>query len=207
MTAFLSSSAVLVVLIGFYLIVVRPWQLRWGATTEEVGLNLPGDALVTKPDFNATRAIVIAASPERVWRWLVQIGSKRAGWYSIDWIDNGGVKSATEIIPAFQKIAAGQFIPFTPDQKNGMWVREFAACRYILWTDRVGRATWLWYLAPTATGEVRLLTRLRTKYKWSSYWIIYYLLYDVGDIIMMSACLRGIKNRAEQEKLALRLDK
>ena len=191
-----------VFLLAAYISVLRPWQLRWGATSEEVGLTLPGDTMVASPDFNATRAITIASSRALVWRWIIQIGSKRAGWYSIDWLDNGGVKSATEIIPAFQKINVGQFIPFTLNQKNGMWVQEFEEFRYILWTDKAGRATWLWYLTATATGEVRLLTRLRTRYTWSGFWIMYYLLYDVGDILMMSACLKGIRQRAEQEKAA-----
>ncbi len=199
---FLALLTVLGLLVGLYWKVIRPWQLRWGATDEEVALALPGDTEVAAPDFNATRAITIAASPELVWRWIIQLGSKRAGWYSIDWIDNGGVKSATSIIAEFQKIEAGQFIPFTPDQKNGMWVKEFTPFRYILWTDKAGRATWLWYLASTPTGQVRLLTRLRTKYNWRSIWVLYYLLYDVGDIVMMRACLKGIRQRAEKEMAA-----
>ncbi|AFY92365.1 hypothetical protein Cha6605_1142 [Chamaesiphon minutus PCC 6605] len=40
-------------------------------------------------------------------------------------------------------------------------------------------------------------TRLRTKYDFSFPWIIYYILYDVGDIIMMRKCMLGIKERAE----------
>ena len=38
--------------------------------------------------FNATRAVTVEARPEEIWPWLVQIGCKRAGWYSYDWIDN-----------------------------------------------------------------------------------------------------------------------
>ena len=49
-----------------YVRYVRPWQLMWGATFEEVSRPLPGDELVARPTFNATRAISIAAAPERV---------------------------------------------------------------------------------------------------------------------------------------------
>ena len=49
-----------------YVRYVRPWQLTWGATSEEVSRPLPGDELVARPTFNATRAISIAAAPERV---------------------------------------------------------------------------------------------------------------------------------------------
>lgn len=71
-----------------YARVFRPWQLTWGATPEEVSRHLPSDERVTRPTFDATRAITIAARPEDVWPWLVQIGLTRAGWYSYDLLDN-----------------------------------------------------------------------------------------------------------------------
>jgi hypothetical protein len=187
-------------LASLYLLILRPWHLRWGATDDDLALSLPSDNLVTNPDFNATRGITINSTPENIWKWIIQIGSRRAGWYSIDWMDNAGIKSSTELLPEFQRIETGQFIPFTPDQKNGMWVKEFKVNEYILWVDKEGRATWLWYLYPVDEKQTRLLTRLRTKYVWKGFWIIYYLLYDFGDIVMMSKCMKGIKKRAEKNK-------
>jgi hypothetical protein len=153
---------------------------------------------VKSPHFNATRAITINATPKKVWQWIIQIGSKRAGWYSIDWIDNGGIESSHEILSEFQKIDVGDFIPFTPDQKNGMWIKGFIQDEFILWIDKDEYATWLWYLILMPNGKTRLITRLRTKYKFFSFWIIYYILYDIGDIIMMKKCMQGIKSRAEK---------
>jgi hypothetical protein len=186
-------------LILTYLFMIRPWHLKWGATKEEQRLELRGDNNVQRPDFNATRGITINSTPELIWKWIIQIGSRRAGWYSIDWMDNAGIKSSEKILPEFQKIEVGQFIPFTPDQQNGMWVNDFKEHEYILWVDKEGRATWLWYLYPIDEKQSRLLTRLRTKYVWKGFWIIYYLLYDFGDIVMMSKCMKGIKERAEKE--------
>ncbi len=182
-----------------YLFIIRPWHLTWGATREEQTLELPGDKRVQRPDFNATRGITINATPEIIWKWIIQIGSKRAGWYSIDWMDNAGIKSSEEILPEFQKIEIGQFIPFTPDQKNGMWVNDFQENKYILWADKDAKATWLWYVYPMDDSHSRLVTRLRTTYNWKGIWIIYYILYDMGDIVMMSKCMKGIKKRAENE--------
>lgn len=124
--------AIIVVLITIYLSVLRPMHLRWGALNDETKAWFPGDEIVTKPNFKATRGISIKAPPDEIWKWIIQIGSKRAGWYSIDWIDNGGVPSSREILLEFQTIAKGQFIPFTPDQKNGMWVKDFILNKYIL---------------------------------------------------------------------------
>lgn len=181
-----------------YLLILRPWHLRLGATDTEVKMSLPGDSLVVNPDFNATRGITIQSTPNNIWKWIIQIGSKRAGWYSIDWIDNAGIPSSFYIIPEYQKIEIGQFIPFTPDQKNGMWVKEFKEFNYILWTDKKGKATWLWYLYVDDKGNTRMLTRLRTKYVWKGFWIVYYIIYDFGDVVMMRNCMKGIKKRAEQ---------
>jgi hypothetical protein len=186
-------------LILIYILIFRPMHLHWGAAKHEVGLTLPGDDIVRKPDFNATRGITINAPAEEIWRWIIQIGSKRAGWYSIDWIDNGNTPSSWKILSEFQYIENNQFIPFTPDQKNGMWVNAFVTNKYILWKDKQGNASWLWYLVTENDSQTRLITRLRTKYIWKSFWIIYYLLYDFGDIIMMSKCMKGIKARAEQK--------
>lgn len=189
--------AILVALL-FYVLVIRPWQLTWGATKVETSQALIGDEIVQEPHFVATRAITIAAPPAEVWKWIIQIGSARAGWYSLDLIDNANKPSSTDILPEFQKIELDYFIPFTPDQKNGMWVKDYHAFDYILWWDHKGKGTWGWFLHPTVDGSTRLLSRLRTKYDLSFPWIIYYLIYDFGDIIMMSKCMKGIKARAEK---------
>ena len=103
---------------GGYLRFIRPWQLRWGATDEEVARALPGDDVVKHPTLNATRGVTIQARPEQIWPWLVQMGvTPRAGWYSYDWIDNLGRPSAERIIPELQHVAVGDFIPMTPDGK------------------------------------------------------------------------------------------
>ena len=198
MTPLLYALASLAILTALYFLLIRPWTLTWGATKEEAARPLPGDDIVKKTHFVATRAVTIHAPPSEVWKWIVQIGSARAGWYSIDWIDNGGKPSSREVLPEFQKIEKDYFIPFTPDQKNGMWVKEFKEPETILWWDKKGDASWLWSLSKFGQGKTRLVTRLRTKYNFKFPWVIYYILYDLGDIVMMSKCMLGIKQRAEQ---------
>jgi hypothetical protein len=197
MNAFFIILAIAITAVLAYFLLIRPWALTWGATREETLRSLPGDELVKTAHFVATRAVTIAAPQSEVWKWLLQIGSARAGWYSHDWMDNAGVPSSREILPQFQKIEAGYFIPFTPDQKNGMWVKTYQEYSHILWWDKKGNASWLWKLEPMERGETRLLTRLHTKYDFTFPWVIYYILYDFGDIIMMRKCLLGIKDRAE----------
>jgi hypothetical protein len=46
------------------------------------------DDLVPHPAWQFTRAITINAPAVEVWRWLVQLGKDRAGYYSYDWLEN-----------------------------------------------------------------------------------------------------------------------
>lgn len=184
-------------LLAAYLRVVRPWQLRWGATDEELALSLPGDADVQQPTFNATRAVTIAAQPEEIWPWLIQIGLGRAGWYSYDWLDNLGRHSAERIIPEFQHIAVGDVIPMSPDGKHGNWVKAIERNRWMLWGDAAGDATWYWGLLRLDQQQTRLITRVRMRYRWTSLLALFNLLVEFFDIVMMRKCLLGIKQRAE----------
>jgi hypothetical protein len=183
---------------GVYLRFIRPWQLRWGATDEEVGRAMPGDDVVKHPTFNATRAVTIQARPEEIWPWLVQIGCKRAGWYSYDWLDNLGIPSAQRIIPELQHVAVGDVIPISPDGKQGQWVKDFEANHWMLWWDNTGDATWCWGLAPLDESQTRLITRVRIRYHWLSPMLALDLLVEFADIVMMRKCLLGIKQRAER---------
>jgi hypothetical protein len=197
MALFISIVLKLLCVIVLYFFVIRPRTLRWGATYKEAQYRLTGNDIVKKPHFVATRAVTINAPPNEVWKWIIQIGSKRAGWYSIDWIDNGGVPSAKEILPEFQKIEEGYFIPFTLNQKHGMWVKEYIENEYILWGDKKNSATWGWFLKQMENNQTRLITRLRIRYKFTFPRILFYILTDLGDFIMMRKCMLGIKERAE----------
>jgi hypothetical protein len=74
---------------------------------------MPGDDLIADA-ASSTRAITIAAPPQQVWPWLVQLGYGRAGWYSYDWIDNDGQPSAGHIIPELQQLQVGDQILMAP---------------------------------------------------------------------------------------------
>lgn len=91
------------------------------ALTERIG-TLAGDDLVPDATNQFTHGITIAAPPEKIWPWLVQMGCGRAGFYSIDTFDNGGVPSAREIHPELQHIEVGQVLPATPDGPDGFEV-------------------------------------------------------------------------------------
>lgn len=149
-----------------YLLWIRPWELRWGANDEEVLRVMPGDEIVERPTFNATRGVTINARPEDIWPWLVQIGIRRAGWYSYDWLDNLGKPSAEQVLPELQDLKAGDLIPLSPDGKQGFWVKELELNEWMLWWDKQGGASWLWALDSIDEDRTRLITRVRVRYAW-----------------------------------------
>jgi hypothetical protein len=195
-TSFVLAST-LVVLVLVYLKLFRPWQLRWGATDEEIERSMPGDDIVHKPSFNATRAVTIAAPAENIYPWIVQMGVTRAGWYSYDLLDNLARASAESILPEHQNIQVGDVIPMSPDGKQGMRVKDFGKNKWMLWWDNIGDSTWVWEIYPEEETRFRLVTRVRVKYRWFSLTILFGLLIEFFDIWMMRKCMLGIKRRAE----------
>jgi hypothetical protein len=146
---------------------VRPWMQDWGATAEESSAVLPGDNIIQTVMSHHTRAITIDAAPETVWPWLVQMGDRRAGFYSYDWIERfvfaGTVhyiettRSATRVHPQLQDVRLG-------DRINTGSIGKFAIGSPITVLEP-NRAfvvgTWAFVLRPLSGGRTRLLVRER----------------------------------------------
>jgi hypothetical protein len=195
-------AVVAIAFLGFY----RPWHLRWGTTPEDLARTMPGDEIVQRPVFNATRAVTIDARPDDIWPWIVQIGFGRAGWYSYDLLDNLGRPSSVRVVSELQHIEVGDLIPLGPGKGSGMFVKEFVLNRSMLWwTGKNGQTTWAWGLYPTSDGTTRLVTRVRAPLSWdrpmSAVWLV---LTEVADFPMMRKCLLGIKRRAETRALSMK---
>lgn len=179
-----------------YLRFVRPWQLGWGATEDERGRPLPGDDLVERPTFAATRAITMRAGPADIWPWLAQVGVNRAGWYSYDLLDNLGRPSARELIPELLDIKVGDLMPMSPDGKHGIRVHALDPPCTMLW-GTPGDTSWAWILDARPDGSTRVLTRVRSKYRWLSPTIAFSMLLEFADIWMMRRMLLNLRERVE----------
>jgi proline iminopeptidase len=93
-----------------YAVVLRRRLVRSGASDEEVDRPYPGADLIPDGKRASTMAVSIDAPPAQVWPWLVQMGWDRAGWYSLDRLDNGGRPSANEIHPDWQTLMIGDHL-------------------------------------------------------------------------------------------------
>lgn len=119
MTGFIALGVILAILllVVLYAVVIRPWQLQWGATDEELQAELPGDSLLPTATGQITHAISIHSSAEDVWPWLVQMGQGRGGFYSYTWLENlvgCQMKDADHINPEWQHLQIGDPVRLHP---------------------------------------------------------------------------------------------
>jgi len=153
---------------------------------------MAGDEICGNANFIATRAITIDARPEDVWPWIVQIGYKRAGFYSYDFIDNAGIPSAERIIPEFQEVKVGDRIPL--DSAGGVLVRALEPNRLYLLASESGFLTWAWELRETDLQQTRVVTRVRARLRDPQMRFVW----NTFEFFMMRKCLMGIQRRAER---------
>jgi hypothetical protein len=128
---------------------------------DEAMRSLPGDELVAGAKIRWNHAITIRAHPADIWPWLVQMGCRRAGWYSYDGLDNGGVPSAERIVPELQRVHVGDIFPMTPRAKDRFVVRVAEPDRALVLGDDAGQMSWAFVLEPAGKTSTRLITRSR----------------------------------------------
>lgn len=163
---------------------------------------MPGDELVPDASFNATRAITIQAPPEAVWPWIVQIGYRRAGFYTYDVLDNAGYESADQVIEELQQPQVGDWMPMakTVNETTAFKVKDLDPPHRLLWSKP--DSTWAWRLTATPEGGTRVVTRLKQRYQWESPGsaLLTVILLEFGDFPMMRRLLKGIQKRAASQR-------
>jgi len=194
--------------------VLRALARELGAPeTRDDQRSLPGDDLLPDAAAELTHSIDIAARPEVIWPWLVQMGCRRAGFYSIDALDNAAELSATEIHPDLQHLAVGDVIPATPEGEDGFEVvrleaphllalgglHDVDAKRQIAFAskrpERFWHVTWTFILEPLDERSTRLLVRARAAFPPSQRLHVAWI--RPVHHLMQTAQLRHLANRVE----------
>ena len=184
---------------------------RSGVTDAEAAALLPGDDIVPRPLWQSTRGITIAAPPEGVWPWIVQMGYPRfrAGWYTPYWLDRlqWGIRerSAEQIVDELQTLSVGDRVPDSPDWSVFFTVAQVQpphalvlhSSRHVLRPMRAIDFSWAFVLRPLHHNRTRFLVRARASYRprWS--WLVLGAPYLIGDFLNTGNILRAVKGRVE----------
>ncbi len=188
---------------------------RWGATAEELSRPLPGDDQVPDPLAASTRAVSIRAPASAVWPWLVQMGWRRAGWYSYDRIDNDRIPSADRIMPELQELRPGDSVPEGPgagwtvttvEPGRLLLLTTHGPMRGVSWVLRRD-SSWLFQLDDLGAGHCRLIERARTAIITDNDTVTGKLIstplgaaaLSLGDFVMAHRHMQGIRRRAEAQ--------
>ena len=171
---------------------------HWGATPDEIAGPVVGDDLCPNARVVATRSITILAPPADVFPWIRQMGFGRAGWYSYDWIDNLGRKSATTIHPEWQDVHSGSIVPGGPIDFEATIVD--APGSFVLRVVPRGRManrlcfTLAYELREISLGT-RLVTRMRSRVSVPGGALIDRFLLGPGDGVMVRKQLLTLQKR------------
>ncbi len=191
-----------VIVAGAYWFPVRRWFGRWGYTPEELARVMPGDELIPNPTEMSMMAVTVNAAPEDVWPWLVQIGYRRGGLYSYDWLDRlfGFLDrpSATRILPEFQQLAVGDKIPW--DRRGTeLTVGVLQPPRALALRYEVRGFVWVWQfgLYPLDEQHTRFVTRGTEHVPNTPLWWLGMRVMEPASFIMTRRFMLGVKERAE----------
>lgn len=109
----------LAVTVAVWRIFVFPWASNWGATREERLKPLPGDEFGVPGAPKRTCGLTIEAPAGEVWKWLVQIGQDRGGFYSYTFLENlvgAGIHNTNVLRPEWQVLNVGDMIRLGRDE-------------------------------------------------------------------------------------------
>jgi hypothetical protein len=188
-------------LLTLYWFPARRRMRRWGATDADLVRVMSGDAEVADPTYQMTTAITIEAPASAIWPWLLQMGYRRGGLYSYDWLDRIfgylDCPSAERVLPEFQGLNAGDEIPV--GRGPGFPVRVVDPCRALVLAGSSDGFTWSWQfgLYPLDERRTRLVSRNRVRPPRTIIARLGMCVLEPAAFIMLRKMLLGLKRRAE----------
>jgi len=119
---------ILIIIVQFFVydIFVKPVITTWGASSEEIIMPMAGDN--QSLTITSTRAILINAPKPEAWKWLIQLGADRGGFYSYTFIERAmGYETRYQdmIKPEFSSIKTGDVIRGSVDEKRSITPYNF----------------------------------------------------------------------------------
>ena len=173
---------------------------------ENNGSRLAGDSIIPDAKHQLTYHRYIEAPVSLVWRYIMQLGCDRGGWYSIDWLDHGGVPSTNHLVAGWETRTVGDKLSATPEGDEFFNVYSIELEKYLVIggeTNRAGgpfKMTWAFIVEPVGEDATRLTTRARMESspKWAEY-AMGKILYPPIHSLMSHAQMTNIKELSERD--------
>jgi hypothetical protein len=184
-----------------------------GSVESERRRVLTGDGLVDKPDIVTDHAVSIAAQPEEVWPWLLQMGWHRGGWYTYRWVDKllfpQNYPSANAILPQYQNLQVGDRIPDGSPETNCYFVVHTlkpAELMVLHSTSHLPKAlaqnpnvslNWTWTFSLEEEGYQSTRFHFRSRIALKPWWLrwAFHAALVPADYVMAGSMCNGLKQR------------
>lgn len=167
---------------------------------------LAGDERLEHCKYQATHAIDIDAPPSLVWRYLMQLGCDRAGWYSIDALDNDNKSSIDHLVKGWETRNAGDKLWATPKGDGFFEVYGIEEEKNLILgveSHRLGESfssTWAFILEPIGSDSSHLVTRARMKSQPPiKEWLLGAIWMPPIHALMQKAQLKHLKSICERD--------
>jgi hypothetical protein len=115
---------ILLLQVLFYFFFIKPAIIEWGASKQEVSMEMVGDN--EKFEITSTRAILINTPNHIVWKWLMQLGANKQGFYSYDLIEQKFENRKTNLNKHIIKnFKVGDIIPGSIEKESSLSTYSF----------------------------------------------------------------------------------
>jgi hypothetical protein len=188
--------------IAVYAVFLRSRIMSWGASKDETVMPLIGDDLA--PSISSTRAISISAPISEVWKWTIQLGADRGGFFSYSFLEKALGYEMREggPVPESQKMEVGRIVPGSIDESKSTIKYSFRVVAVEPGESFVLENWGAFVLKEVNPRQTRLIVRTHGRYLSDLKSKIEDFLFMPLHYIMERRMLMGMKARVEGVRLS-----
>ena len=171
------------------------------ATAAETAAPLAGDQIVARADVVMDRGFTVAASPEVLWPWLIQLGKGRAGWYlprSVERFLRQNRRATRQIDARWQALKVGDVVPDYGGPNETFTVAILRAPTTLVYQSWRGQLNLTWAITLTAlpdAGQHSTRVHLRLRLGPVVHRRLAETVGELFDVLTVQAMAAGLRER------------
>ena len=185
-----------------YAVFLRSKIMAWGASADETTMPLIGDDLAS--GISSTRAIAINAPISEVWKWIIQLGADRGGFFSYLFLEKALGYKAREENPTleFQEMKVSRNVPGSIDESKSVIKYNFRVVAVETGKSFVLENWGAFVLKEINSKQTRLIVRTHEQALSNKKSKIEDFIFTPLHYIMERRMLMGMKARVEGVRLS-----